>query len=473
MPLSMTLEHASSAFCESLSAQLPPDSLRPTNSRYLEDPRGRFLGKGTFVALPRSVEDVSTILRNCNNARVGVVPFGGGTGLVCGQVSPNAPAPLILSMERMNAIRSIHPLENVIIAEAGAILADLQSAARNHDRLFPLSLGSEGSARIGGNLSTNAGGVNVLRYGNARDLCLSLEAVMPDGEIWYGIKRLRKDNTGYDIRNLLVGAEGTLGVITAAALKLFACPASVGTAIMVVENPEAALKLLELARNDVGEGISSFELIHGQGIDFVAEKIPKVRLPFKENPDWMVLIEFGLSVGADDALKALFSKGFEVGLVRDGLIAQNSAQRSDFWRLREAIPEANKKIGAVCSHDISLPLGAVPKFIDTAKLRITSVAPFRINCFGHLGDGNLHFNVFPPFGRERSDFDGIRAQISEIVHELVWDFEGSFSAEHGVGRLKVAELERYGDPTRLSAMRAIKNVLDPNGIMNPGAVLRI
>ena len=467
----MTLNPASDEFAARLGAQLPPETLRPVEARFQEEPRGRFHGAGGVLALPRTTGEVSTILRACSEAHVGVVPYGGGTGLVGGQVMPGQSAPLILSLERMNKVRAVYPLENVLVAEAGVILADVQAAAQSADRLFPLSLGAEGSARIGGNLSTNAGGVNVLRYGNTRDLCLGLEAVLPNGEVWNGLTRLRKDNTGYDLRNLLIGAEGTLGVITAAALKLFARPASVGTALMVVKDPDAALELLALARSEAGEGVSAFELIHRQGVAFVAQHLPDTRQPVEPAPEWMVLIELGLSRGADAVLEAVFVAGMEAGLVSDGVIAQSDQQRGDIWRLREAIPEANKAVGSVASHDISLPLSALADFISEGTAKVKALGPFRVNCFGHLGDGNLHFNVFPPAGHDRSEYDHLRHEVSRQVHDLVVALGGSFSAEHGVGRLKVEELERYGDPTKLSAMRAIKQALDPHGIMNPGAVL--
>ena len=467
----MTLHDASPEFAQTLSEQLPEGTLRAPEPRYLEEPRGRSFGNGGVVALPRSVEDVSTIVKACNTARVSVVPYGGGTGLVGGQVISDGAKPVILSLERMNKVRDVRPLENVMVAEAGVILQDVQAAAEAENRLFPLSLGAEGTARIGGNLSTNAGGVNVLRYGNARDLCLGLEAVLPNGDIWHGLTRLRKDNTGYDLRNLLVGAEGTLGVITAATLKLFARPKSVATAIMVVTDPAAALRLLALARESVGEAVSAFELMHQHGMDFVAETLPDVRLPFDTPPEWSVLIEVGTSAGAEALLEELFGLAMEEGLVDDGLIAQSARQRDDFWNLREHIPVANKAIGSVASHDISLPLEALPEFISEASGKIAAQCPLRINCFGHLGDGNLHYNLFPPKGQSRHDFDDIRHDLSTQIYDLVHQYGGSFSAEHGVGRLKVADLETYGDPTRLAAIRAIKAALDPKGIMNPGAVL--
>ncbi len=470
----MSLNPADSTFENRLSALLPDDTLRPVEGRYLEEPRAKFHGQAGLLALPRSAQDVAILIREAQAARVGVVPYGGGTGLVGGQVSLDGPAPLVLSLERMNAVRGVYAQENVIVVEAGVILADVQAAAEGAGRLFPLSLAAEGTARIGGNLSTNAGGTGVLRYGNARDLCLGIEAVLPTGEILNGLTRLRKNNTGYDLRHLLVGAEGTLGVITAAALKMFARPAERGTAMLVVKDPAAALSLLSLARDQLGEMVSAFELIDGQGFHFLIEVLPEVRQPFATPPRWSVLIELGVSGGLDAgaALETLFSAALEAGLVSDGIIAQSTAQADDFWRVRETIPEANRLIGPVSSHDVSLPLGALPDFITEGHRRIAEACDCRINCFGHVGDGNLHYNAFPARGKTRADYEGQGPVIQRLVHDLVHDMGGSVSAEHGIGRMKVDDLERYGDPAKLAAMRAIKAALDPAGVMNPGAVLR-
>ncbi|SFT80193.1 FAD-binding oxidoreductase [Sedimentitalea nanhaiensis] len=470
----MTLNSADEGFAAQLRAKLPEAVLRPVAPRYLQEPRGLYRGQAGVLALPRSAQEVAILIATATAARVGVVPFGGGTGLVGGQIAPDGPAPLLISLERMTAVRSVHPQENVLIAEAGTILADVQAAARGVGRFFPLSLASEGSARIGGNLSTNAGGVNVLRYGNARDLCLGLEAVLPDGRIWNGLTRLRKDNTGYDLRNLLIGAEGTLGIITAAALKLAPIPAGEGTALIVVPSPEAALKLLTLARDRLGETVSAFELMHRQGLEFLAEELPDLRQPFASPPEWCVLIEIGVAAGLDPqaALAGLFESAQQLDLASDGVIAQSAAQRDALWAVREQIPEANRRVGSVSSHDISVPLGVLPEFIARAGAAIAGIGAFRINCFGHLGDGNLHYNVFPLRGHDRADYTQYGARIRQVIHDLVASLGGSFSAEHGIGRLKVADLEHYGDPVKLSAMRAIKAALDPHGIMNPGAVLR-
>ena len=470
----MTLNPATPAFARTLCDHLPERAFREVTPAYLEEPRGRWAGHAGLVIAPETAEQVAAVMRAAFAARVGVLPYGGGTGLVGAQIMPDGPAPLLLSLERMTAIRAIYPEENVLVAEAGAILSDIHDAAAGVGRLFPLSIAAKGSARIGGNLATNAGGVNVLRYGNARDLCLGLEVVLADGRIWHGLSRLRKDNTGYDLRNLMIGSEGTLGVITAASLKLAPRPAGEGTAMLVVDSPAAALTLLAMARDMLGEGISAFELIHANGLHFLTETLPDIRQPFDAPPDWMVLIDIGLADGLDPAtaLETLFERGHEAGLLSDGVIAQNEAQRYQLWEVREQIPEANRRVGSVSSHDISLPIGLVADYIRRADELIAGIGDFRINCFGHLGDGNLHYNVFPLKGRSVADHLNQRDHVKKALHDLVHEMGGSVSAEHGIGRLKIDDLERYGDPVKLALMRQIKDMLDPRGILNPGAVLR-
>ena len=456
-----------------LAARLPQGVLREIAPAYVEEPRGRFHGHAGLVAAPRDAEEAAAVIRACAAARVAVVPRGGGTGLVGGQVMSRGPAPLILSLERMTAIRDIFADEAVMVVEAGVTLQAAREAAAGVDRQFPLSLASQGSAQIGGVLATNAGGVNVLRHGNARTLCLGIEAVLPSGQIMHDLKRLRKDNTGYDLRDMLIGAEGTLGVITAASLVLAPVPAETGVAMLVVEDPAAALRLLALAQGRMAGGVSAFELIAGQGLDFLAQHFPQMRQPFAPIPPWLVLIEIGLPAGmrADDALEALFVQAAEAGLVSDGVIARSGQQAADLWALREHIPLANRAVGAIASHDISLPLSEIARFITEAEAMLAGEGDMRVNCFGHLGDGNLHFNLFPARGRRREDYDDIRSDLSRRIHQMVVSAGGSFSAEHGIGRLKVGDLARWGDPARLAAMRAIKDALDPAGIMNPGAVL--
>lgn len=467
------LNAATPDFIDTLRGDLPAACFRELTPAYIEEPRGRFTGQGAALLAPETTEQVATIVRACAAAHVGIVPYGGGTGLVGGQVQETGPAPVVLTLERMNAVRGVYPVENAMVVEAGVTLAEVQAAAEDHGRLFPLSLASEGTARIGGNLATNAGGVNVLRYGNARDLCLGLEAVMPDGSIWNGLSRLRKDNTGYDLRNLLIGSEGSLGIITAASLKLFPQPERTGAGLLVVPGPEAALDLLALAGKLLGNSVSAFELIGAMGLHFLAEAMPQVRLPFDDVPDWMVLIDLGMAAGQDpqEALETLFAEAFEQGLVTDGLVAQSETQRQEFWAVRENIPAANRVIGSISSHDISLPLSAIPEFITRGGGALGKIAEMRINCFGHLGDGNLHYNVFPPAGQTREAFDHLRGDVKACVHDLVHEMGGSVSAEHGIGRLKVKDLQKYGDPTKVALISAIKSALDPQGIMNPGVIV--
>jgi FAD/FMN-containing dehydrogenase len=457
-----------------LARDLPGDLFSAPEPRHLSEPRGRVTGRAGALARPRSVGEVSALVRACGRAGVGIVPWGGGTGLVLGQVAPEGPRMLLLSLERMRAVREVRADEDVLVAEAGVTLAGVQAAARDAGRLYPLSLASEGSATVGGTLGTNAGGIGVLRYGNARDLCLGVEAVLPDGSVLNGLKRLRKDNAGYDLRHLLIGSEGTLGVITAASLRLFPIPAGEGAALIAVPGPGAALQLLELANERMGGCVSAFELMHRQGAEFLAETDPACRQPWPAPPEWLVWIEAGFPAGIDpdQALAGLYEAAVGAGLAGDGLVAQGAAQRAAFRDFRERIPEANRRIGAVASHDISLPLRAVAEFIARAPGVVAEVGAFRINCFGHLGDGNLHWNVFPPKGVARGELMRHAPEIQGRVHDLAHSLGGSVSAEHGIGRLKVGDLERYGDPAKLAVMRAIKAALDPQGIMNPGAVLR-
>lgn len=459
-----------------LAEILPPAALREVTDHYTQEPRGRWHGQAAAVVAPGSTQEVAGVVAACAAAGAAIIPFGGGTGLVGGQLLESGPEPVILSLERMNRIRDMDATAGTMTVEAGCILQNIHGAAAGHGWAFPLTLASQGSAQIGGLLATNAGGVNVLRYGNARDLCLGVEAVLADGSVMNTLSPLRKNNMGYDLRHLLIGAEGTLGVITAATLRLVPEPAAQGAALIVVPDPQAALALLRMAQQRIGSGLSAFELMHRMGLDFLAEVGPEVKHPFPEPPEWTVLIDLGLSSNGptpEAALEDLFAEAFEAGLASDGLIAQSHSQRQEFWALRETIPLANRRIGAISSHDISVPVARIPEFIATAPDRLAQIDEFRINCFGHLGDGNLHYNVFPLPGHSRADHEGQRSAIKRCVHDLVHSLGGSISAEHGIGRFKVDDLERYGDPAKLAAMRAIKAALDPKGIMNPGAVLRM
>jgi len=457
-----------------LVSKFGSDLISLADANYLEEPRGRYKSNPMPVIKPRTTKQVSEIIYFCNQNNIGVIPYAGGTGLVGGQTIKSDKDTILLSVERMQSIRDILPEENIIIVEAGAILENVRQAANDIDRLFPLALASQGSCRIGGNLATNAGGVQVLRYGNTRDLCLGIEAVLPDGSILNGLKRLRKDNTGYDIRNLLIGSEGTLGIITAACLKLFPKPKETITGVLEISSPEIAIKTLSDLQAKLDSSITAFELIHKQSYNFLSEVCPDVKIPFNKHPEWSILIELSAGVGSN--LESRLFEGIEEllikGLINDALIAQSEKQAKEFWNLRENIPEANRRIGSISNHDISLPISLIPKFIDEMPDAMVHLGDLRINCFGHLGDGNLHYNVFPPYGKNKNDYQHLREEIKTIIHDKINEFGGSVSAEHGIGRLKIDDLEKYGDPIKLMAMRSIKNAIDPKGIMNPGAVLR-
>jgi FAD/FMN-containing dehydrogenase len=441
--------------------------------RYLEEPRGRHRGRAATVLRPRTTGEIAAILRLCRAARIGIIPYAGGTGLVGGQISESGPRPVLLSLERMDRIREVSPEDDALIAEAGVVLAAVQAAARGAGRLFPLSLAAEGTARIGGVLATNAGGTQVLRYGTARDLCLGVEAVLPDGSVHHGLRLLRKDNMGYDLRHLLIGSEGTLGVITAAALKLFPRPAETLTAMIAVPGPAAALALLHRLRDELGDGISAFELISGIGVGFLRALYPDRADPLAGDPPWRVLLEIGAppDTGLRERAEAALGRAFEAGLALDGAIAASEAQAGAMWWMRETIPEANRHVGAVASHDISVPIGRIAEFVERGGRIVSEIGRgLRVNCFGHVGDGNLHFNVFPPEGAAQADCAHLSERVSGALHEAAVALGGSIAAEHGIGRAKAGDLARLGDPAKLAAMRAIKDALDPAGIMNPGAL---
>ncbi|MEO1292400.1 MAG: FAD-binding oxidoreductase [Pseudomonadota bacterium] len=442
----------------------------PDAAAYLDEPRDRYPGQTVLVARPGSTEEVASLLKLCAAARLPVVPRSGGTGLVGGQTKGDEPRPLVLSLDRMTAIRDVNAQDNAMTVEAGAILASVQEAAQAVDRLFPLSLASEGSCRVGGLLATNAGGIQVLRYGNARDLCLGIEAVMADGTIVRDLKSLRKDNTGYDLRHLLIGSEGTLGIITAASLKLFPRPAETATAFCAVPSPEAAIALLRQCQSQLGESISAFELIPALSIRMTLEHIEGARCPLATVPEWAVLIEAGAQ-GAGETLEAALKQAFETELITDAAIAASLSQAAGFWHLRETIPQANRRVGSIASHDISVPISGIPRFLSETESALRAIAPdVRITAFGHLGDGNLHYNLFPAKGRNRQDYANLAPDLTRIVHDRTHVAQGSISAEHGVGRIKAADLQRYGDPGKLRVMRALKATLDPHNILNPGAV---
>jgi FAD/FMN-containing dehydrogenase len=441
----------------------------------LRDHRALYRGHALAVVAPADTAAVWRILAYCNERRIGVVPQGGNTGYVGGATPDASSSQVLLSLARLDAVRGIDAANYTMIAEAGCVLANLQRAAADADRYLPLSLGSEGSCMLGGNLSTNAGGLNVIRYGMAREMVLGLEVVLADGRVMNTLTGLRKDNTGYDIKSLFLGAEGTLGIITAACLKLWPALRSRATAFAAVRDPDAAVSLLGALRAASGDSVSSFELIPRIGIDLTTKHIPGVVDPLSAPSIWYVLCE--LSSARDDApLDAILEKTLasanETGAVTDAAIATSEREREAFWRLRESIPEAQRKDGASLKHDISVPVSQVPRFIETAGGWVEQHVPQGVLvAYGHLGDGNLHFNVNQRTGTQAFQLQAVEGKLKRAVHDFVQQFHGSFSAEHGIGQLKVFELERYANPVELDLMRRVKQAFDPNGIMNPGKVL--
>ena len=441
---------------------------------YLAELRGRYVGRTPFVVRPTTTAEVAEVVRLCAEAGIAVVPQGGNTGLLAGGIPFERGDEVLISLSRMNRIRQIDPVEDSITVEAGCILQHIQQAAAEVERLFPLSLGAEGSCQIGGNISTNAGGIQVLRYGSMRKLVLGLEVVLPDGRVWNGLRRLRKDNTGYDLKQLFIGAEGTLGIITAAVLELVARPRSLATAFVALADLEASTALFSRARGRLGDSLTSFELIPRIGLDFAQRHVAGSVEPLEGRHDWYALIEAGSSAegGLDEALEALLAESYEAGLVPDAAIAQSEAQRADFWRLREAIVEGQKFEGGSIKHDITVPIAAVPDFIRRASAAVDALIPgIRPVAFGHVGDGNVHFNLSQPEGAERAAFMARWEEVNRLVHDVTVELEGSISAEHGIGRMKVAENARTKDPLEIELMQTLKQALDPKGLMNPGKVV--
>ena len=441
---------------------------------HLVEPRGLYHGRALALVRPASTAQIAAVLAFCNKALIPVVPQGGNTGLVGGQTPDQSGDQIILSLTRMNKVREVDAEGGAMIVEAGVTLAAAQAAAEAVDRLFPLSLASEGSCTIGGNLSTNAGGVGVMAYGSMRDLALGLEVALANGEIFRGLGKLRKDNTGYDLKDLFIGAEGTLGVIGAASLKLFPRPAAMATAFVGLADPHAALRLLTLARRLLGAGVTGFELLPRIGLEFVVRHVPGARDPLASRHDWYVLIELSsqLPDGLEAALADVLQAAMGQEIIEDAVIASTLEQRRAFWRLREELSDVQRDEGGSIKHDVSAPVGATPDFIAEASRAVVDYLPgARIVAFGHLGDGNIHFNVSQPIGADRQAFIARWEEVNEIVHDIVKRYGGSISAEHGIGRLKRELLQKTKDPVALSVMRAIKATLDPNGILNPGAVL--
>ncbi|MDQ0391694.1 FAD/FMN-containing dehydrogenase [Labrys monachus] len=441
---------------------------------YLREWRDRYHGKTPLVLLPGSVEEVAAILRLADETRTPIVPQGGNTGLVGGQIPHATGHEIVVSLKRLDKVRAVDPEGNTLDVEAGVTLQRAQEAAEAAGRFFPLTLPSEGSCTVGGNIATNAGGTGVIAYGNTRDLVLGLEVVLPGGRIWHGMRHLRKDNTGYDLRNLFIGSEGTLGIVTAAVLKLFPKPRSVGTAFIGVDSPAAALSLLQVARENGGGTVTAFELLPRRGVDFVLAHGADARDPLAEKYPWYILLEVSSSaeLGVGEALEAMLMQAYEKGYARDAVIAASLDQAADFWRLRELLSESQRFEGGSIKHDVSVPVRLVPAFLDKAIAAVEAFIPgSRPLPFGHLGDGNIHFNVSQPVGGDKKAFLDQWEQTNALVHGIVAEFHGSISAEHGIGQAKRALLPGVKDPVELAMMRSIKATLDPNGIMNPGKVL--
>jgi FAD/FMN-containing dehydrogenase len=448
-----------------------PDAQLP----YLREWRDTYFGRAAAVLRPGSTEEVSRILALANEHRIAVVPQAGNTGLVGGQVPFEHGHEIVVSVARLDRIRSLDAAGNSMVAEAGVTLADAQAAATDAGRLFPLSLPSEGSCRIGGNLSTNAGGVGVLAYGNARALTLGIEAVLPDGRIIHGLKALKKDNTGYDLKDLLIGAEGTLGIITAAVLKLFPRPAEQATAFVSLARIEDALALLQLADGACGRDLTAFEFMPRIALEFVTRNIPGARDPFAASHPWYVLLEISAASadgGAVREMEAILNSASEQGIILDAVVAASVGQARDLWRLREGISEAQKPEGGNIKHDVSVPVARIAEFVALANAAMEKLCPgCRPLALGHLGDGNVHYNIAQPIGMDRQRFLALRDAVGNAVHDIVAGLDGSISAEHGIGRLKRSSLVRYKSAVEIELMRGIKNLFDPNGIMNPGKVL--
>lgn len=434
--------------------------------------RKRWRGRPGMIVAPGSVAEASALVRYCAENRIAITPQGGNTGLVGGQIATNGE--VLVSLRRMRTVRALSALDNTLVVDAGVTLAEAQSAAAAADRLFPLSIGSEGSCQIGGVISTNAGGVNVIRYGNMRDLVLGVEAVLPSGEVWNGLKRLRKDNTGYDLKQLFIGGEGTLGLITGAALKLFPAPRERLTVFAGLSSPAAALRLLARAQGESGGAVTSFELMSRPILALVLKNIPGARDPLSASHPWYVLAEF--SAGREGVLRPmaeeLLSAALEVGELADAVIADSQSQAASFWHLRHSMSEAMKPEGGQAKYDVSVPVASTPAFLEAANDAVDRACPgARIVAFGHMGDGNIHYDVLQPPGMARADFEARERAIEQAVYDAIDRFEGSISAEHGVGLARRADIAQRKQPAEIAMMRAVKAALDPLGIMNPGKMV--
>jgi FAD/FMN-containing dehydrogenase len=442
---------------------------------YLSDWRNAYRGNAALIVRPASTEEVAAVVRLCSAAGVALVPQGGNTGLCGGSIPDDSGNQVVLSLTRMTQIRQVDPANETITVEAGVLLQRLQEAAAEAGRLFPLSLGAEGSCTIGGNLATNAGGTAVLRYGNMRDLTLGLEVVLPDGRIWNGLRGLRKDNTGYDLKHLFIGSEGTLGIITAAVLKLYPAVRSRTTAWVALPSPQAAVELIGRMRALCGDRLTGFELMSRQSVEFVLSHVAGCNDPFTEAHPWYVLIELSdtlVDAPLGEMLENGLGEAFEQGEALDAVVAGNETQVAALWKMREGISEAQNHEGPSLKHDISVPVSSIPAFIEAADQRLHAAFPgVRIVPFGHVGDGNLHYNISKPVGSEDAPFKAEAEAIMHVIYDVTRDFAGSISAEHGLGQAKRDAARHYKDPLELELMRTLKQALDPAGLMNPGKLL--
>ena len=465
-------------FISQLQAALGPSALLtdPADmAPYLSEERGLFSGCARAVIRPATTEDVAQAVRLCADHGVGIVPQGGNTGLTGGACPDYSGDVVVISLSRMNRIRSIDRANFSMTVEAGVILETVQKTAAGVDCLFPLTMGAEGSCQIGGNIATNAGGSGVLRYGNTRDLVMGLEVVLPDGRIWNGLRALRKDNTGYALKHLFISGEGTLGIITAAVIKLFPAPKDVQTAFVALADLDSALALLSRVRAESGDQATAFELIPRLGVELTSKLIPGVSDPFNQAYDWYVLVELASSrvdSGLLDTLEEFLGAAIEAGEVADAVIAKSGEQRHALWHMREGLPIAEKQSGGGIKHDVSVPVSLVPAFLRAATEGVKEAMPgVGVLPFGHVGDGNIHFNLLQPVGMDRAAFIEATHRVNRVVHDIVASMEGSISAEHGIGQLKKDELGRYKSEVEIDLMKKIKAAIDPAGIMNPGKLL--
>ena len=461
-----------SNFINILKKDLKETQIIRSGSFEVVDPRDRLLSKSEICIKPKNTKEISRILKLANKFMIPIVPLGGSTGLVGGQIA-HKKNQVILSLEKLNEIK-FYKKSNLLKVQSGAILSSVKSIALNNGRLFPLTLASESSCQIGGNLATNAGGLNVIKYGNVRDLCLGLEAVLPSGKILSSMKSLKKNNMGFDLKNLLIGSEGTLGIITSAILKTFPVPKNPVSIFFSVNNLDDVLFVFEKISNDFQDKILAFELIKNTGIELIKEAGFLINNPFTKKTNWMVLMEIDVNIGSISIKEILEQALYDLMLnnkIVEVFIANTLNQRDEFWKIRELIPAANRRKGSICSNDISVPIETIPEFIKKLDRSMSVLSKdIIVNCFGHVGDGNLHYNIFPQSDKIRLNLENKRLQLLNIVNELVSKYSGSISAEHGIGRLKVSELNKFEDPGKLYMMRLIKSGVDPQNLLNPGVI---